>query len=131
MIEKFARADRFAASTGIILVESGEGYAKAKVTLNETHLNSVGTVHGGLLFTLADFVFAVACNSYGTIAVAINASISYFRAVKHGILFATAKEISLQRKLSDYLIEIKDEEEHLIALFQGKAYRKKEAYEVK
>jgi acyl-CoA thioesterase len=126
MIDKFARADKFAEFNGIKLIEAGEGFAKANIKIEDKHLNSVGTVHGGLLFTLADFVFAVACNSYGTITVAINASISYFRAVKEGILTASAREVSIQRKLSNYLIEIKDEENNLIALFQGMAYRKKE-----
>ncbi|MBN2532004.1 MAG: hotdog fold thioesterase [Spirochaetales bacterium] len=128
MIDQFARADKFAEFTGIEFIEAGEGFARAKVKLEDKHLNSVGTVHGGLLFTLADYVFAIACNSYGTIAVAINASISYFRAVKEGVLTASAREVSIQRKLSHYLIEIKDEGNNLIALFQGMAYRKKETY---
>jgi acyl-CoA thioesterase len=127
-IERFGSADRFAARTGIRLIEAGDGYAKATLDITEDHLNSVGTVHGGVLFTLADFVFAVACNSYGTIAVAINASISYFKAVTEGTLTAAAKEVSLQRKLSTYVIEVRDRENTLVALFQGMAYRKKEEH---
>jgi acyl-CoA thioesterase len=128
IIDQFARADRFAARTGIQLIEAGDGYAKAALDITEEHLNSVGTAHGGVLFTLADFVFAVACNSYGTVAVAVNASISYFKAVTQGTLTATAKEISLQRKLSTYMIEVRDTENTLVALFQGMAYRKKEEH---
>ncbi len=41
------------------------------------HLNGAKTVHGGAIFTLADFALAVASNSHGSLAMAINASISY------------------------------------------------------
>jgi acyl-CoA thioesterase len=46
--------------------------------INETHLNAVGVVQGGAIFTLADFAFAVASNSRGKIALAINAEIYPF-----------------------------------------------------
>ncbi|MBN1698507.1 MAG: hotdog fold thioesterase [Spirochaetales bacterium] len=126
-INRFASADNFAARTGIRLIEADEGYAKASMDITKDHLNSAGTVHGGVLFTLADFVFAVACNSYGTVAVAVHASISYFKAVTEGTLSATAREVSLSRKLSSYTIEVKDSGGGLVALFQGMAYRKKDA----
>jgi len=128
MIQKFAEADKFADFIGVKLIEAGAGYAKAKLEINNNHLNSMGTVHGGVLFSLADFVFATACNSYGTIAVAINASISYFNAISNGIITATAKEISKHPKLSTYLIEIRNEANELIAMFQGMSYRKKEQH---
>jgi acyl-CoA thioesterase len=90
------------------------------------HLNSAGTVHGGALFSLADAVFSIASNSHGTLAMAINVSISYFKAVRRGTLHATAEEVSLNPKLATYVIKIEDEEMQLIALFQGTVYRKKD-----
>ena len=52
--------------------------------ISDIHLNSIGTVHGGALFTLADFTFALAANSHGIVTVAINANISYLKAVTEG-----------------------------------------------
>jgi acyl-CoA thioesterase len=50
---------------------AGHGRAQAKMTLQPHHCNALGTVHGGAIFTLADFAFAAASNSHGTVAVAL------------------------------------------------------------
>lgn len=123
---KHFNKDQFAKKSGIILVKASPGYAKAKMEICETHHNSVGIVHGGAIFTLADFAFAVASNSHGKIALAINTEIAFFKASSVGTLTAEAKEISLNNKLGTYLVEIHNEKQECIAHFKGTAYRKKE-----
>lgn len=118
--------DAFAKSAGIVLTEARPGYAVARMTVTGTHLNSVGTLHGGAMFTLADFVFAVASNTHGKVALAIQTEISFFKAVTSGTLTATAMEISLHEKLGTYLVEIRDESGEMIAHFKGTVYRKNE-----
>ena len=125
-IRKFFKKDRFAESLGIELLEVSEGGAKTKMDIKDEHLNGIGTVHGGALFTLADFTFAVAANSHGNVTVAINANISYMKAISGGTLTSEAREISLNPKLATYTIDITDEDGELIAIFQGLAYRKRE-----
>ena len=120
----FAANDRFAQFLGIELLEASPGRAKAKLVIKEHHLNSFKTVHGGALFSLADFVFAVAANAHGTVAMAINVSISYLKAVTGGTLFAEADEISLNPKLGTYAVRVTDETGDLVATFQGMTYRK-------
>ena len=118
--------DQFAKSNGIKLIEASPGYAKASMEVTENHHNSVGIVHGGAMFTLADFAFAVASNSHGRVALAIDAEISFFKAVSIGTLTAVAKEISLNNKLGTYLVELINEKEESIAHFKGTVYRKKD-----
>jgi acyl-CoA thioesterase len=118
--------DQFAKHNGIQLLEALPGYAKACMEIREFHLNSVGVLHGGALFTLADFTFAVASNAHGRVALAIDAEISFFKAIQSGVLTATAREISLNNKLGTYLIDIFNEKEELIANFKGTVYRKNE-----
>jgi acyl-CoA thioesterase len=118
--------DAFAKSAGIILIEASPGYAVAQMEVTGKHLNSVGTLHGGAMFTLADFTFAVASNAHGKLALAIHTEISFFKAVRTGTLKAVAREISLHEKLGTYLVEIIDDEGVLIAHFKGTAYRKNE-----
>ena len=125
-IEAFFQKDKFAELTGIKLLDVSEGRAKAMLEITDNHLNSAGTVHGGVIFTLADFAFEVASNSYGTLAVAINAQISFFKAVSAGVLYAEAKELSLHPKLASYTIDVTNETGELIASFQGMVYRKKD-----
>ena len=118
--------DRYAKLTGIELVEVAEGRAKARLQISENHLNGVGITHGGAIFTLADFVFAAASNSHRTVAVAINASISYLKAVFTGTLVAEAREVAINPKLASYTVEVRDESDDLVAIFQGMVYRKRD-----
>lgn len=129
-MEEYFKKDNYADLTGIKLLEISEGRARAMLEINENHLNSAGTVHGGAIFTLADFTFAVAAHSHGTVAAAINSSISFFKAASAGILFANAREISCHPKLASYIIDITNEENELIATFQGMVYRKKDKLKI-
>ena len=123
-LKQFLNDDKFALHAGIELLDVKSGTAKVKMEVKPFHINGVGLVHGGALFTLADFAFAAAANSHEEMAVAINASISYVKGVKAGTLYAEAEEISNSRKISTYSIKITDASGQLIALFQGMAYKK-------
>jgi acyl-CoA thioesterase len=73
-LKRYFKRDLFAHHVGIELIEAHNGYAKASLAIKEHHLNGVGRVHGGVIFTLADLAFAAASNSQGRVAVAISAS---------------------------------------------------------
>ncbi len=125
-LKKFVNRDNFAKHLGIEMLEYSKGRAKARMEIKSHHLNSAGMLHGGAIFSLADAVFSVASNSHGTLAVAINVSISFFKAMKNGVLIAEGREVSYNPKLATYLIDVKDEAGNAIALFHGTVYRKKE-----
>jgi acyl-CoA thioesterase len=129
VLKRFAENDTFAASIGIRTTGFGEGTARCEMEITAKHLNSAGIVHGGVVFSLADAAFSVASNSHGTLAVAIETSISYFKAKREGRLIAEAKESSRNPRLATYLIEVRDEANELIALFKGTVYRKRETLE--
>ncbi len=128
-ITALMRRDAFAKHLGIELVEVAPGRAKVKMTFGDEHKNSVGMVHGGVMFTVADYAFAVACNSYGTLALAIDCHISYLRPPEGDTLVAEATEVSKSRRLGTYSISVSDGEGNLVAMFQGMAYRKDTALE--
>jgi acyl-CoA thioesterase len=125
-LRKFFDRDQFARLAGIELLELQPGRATARMTLRPTHWNGIDVAHGGAIFTLADFVFAAASNSHGTVAVAINVSISFLKAARTGTLTAEAREVAKNFKLGSYQVEVKDEQGELIAIFQGMAYRKQD-----
>jgi acyl-CoA thioesterase len=116
--------DLFARHAGLELVSLEPGRATVRMLLQPFHRNGLGGVHGGAIFTLADFAFAAASNSHGPLAVAINVSITFLKAATTGVLVAEAREIALNPKLGTYTVEVKDEQGNLVALFQGLAYRK-------
>ncbi len=125
-VRNFFKNDTFADHVGIELLEVSEGRAKAKMEIKEHHLNGIDIAHGGAIFSLADLVFAVASNSHKTIALGINASISYLKAAASGTLIAEAKEVSLNPKLATYEVRVTDETDDIIAIFLGTVYRKKD-----
>ncbi len=125
-IKKFFKRDRLAEYLGIELVDVSIGNAVAKMEVKNEHLNGIGTVHGGAIFTLADFAFAVAANSHGRVTVAINVSITFMKATTSGTLTAIAKEVSLNPKIASYTVNIINDDDELIAIFQGLAYRKRD-----
>ena len=125
-IVRCLKNDRFAARNDIELLEVRPGFARAKMTVQPHHWNGLGTVQGGAIFTLADFAFAAASNSHGTVAVAVNVSISFLQAGREGQLWAEAREISRNPKLGTYTVEVRNDAGELIALFQGMAYRKQD-----
>ena len=121
---QFFVKDAYAQAAGIELVDTGDGRAAVKMHIEDRHKNSHGTVHGGAIFTLADTAFALASNSHGVPAAAINAHISFVRSATSGTLFARAEEFSINPKIATYTVTVTDDAGEKIAIFQGMVYRK-------
>lgn len=121
------RNDQFAKHLGIEILKAGDGYAVTELVLNVNHLNGVGRVQGGVIFTLADYAFAVAANSDGCPTVGMNANITYFKAPTGKKIRAEAKEITKQKRISGYQVTVFDEDGSLVASFSGLGYRKSNA----
>lgn len=122
--ENYFKKDNFIVNVGIELLEISPGYAKAKLEIEEKHLNALKTVQGGALFTLADIAFGAAINAHGNVAVLINANMSFVKAAKKGTLIAEAKETSISPKIATYNVDITDDNGDIIAIYQGMCYRK-------
>jgi len=117
--------DPFARQLGTEVVEIRPGYAKARLKMNDNLLNFVKIPHGAVVFAVADQAFAAAANSRGTVAVALNVSITFLAAAcPDATLVAEAEEISCGRRTASYQIRVRDEEGKTIATFQGLVYRK-------
>lgn len=125
-VRRVLAGDRWAAVAGARLVEVREGYARVTMRLRRDHMNGVGVAQGGAVFTLADYAFAVASNSHGTVAVALDTSITFIRAASRGVLTAEAREESVSRRVSVCTVRVTDEEGRVVALFRGTAFRKDE-----
>jgi acyl-CoA thioesterase len=116
--------DAWAQEAGIELIQVSAGRSKLRMRIAGWHKNSHGTVHGGAIFTLADTAFALASNSHGVPAAAINAHISYVKSATAGTLFAEAEEFSVSPRIATYTVTVTDDAGEKIAIFQGMAYRK-------
>lgn len=125
-LEQILKNDRFALHNHIRIVSIGIGTAMAEMDVSERHLNGVNIIQGGALFTLADFAFAAASNSHGRIAVATNASITFFKGISSGKLTAYAKELNSGKTLAHYSVDILDQQGNKIAYFTAAAFLKGE-----
>jgi acyl-CoA thioesterase len=115
----------FARKLGLRLVEVKEGFARVEMDVAEDMANVFGMVHGGAIFSLMDEAFQVACNSHGSMAVALNISISFHAAPNMGCrLIAEAHEIHRTSRTGHYAIRVTDDTGRLIASCQALAYRK-------
>lgn len=105
------------ATTGIVIDEVGENYAKCSLKINESHFNAANSVMGGVMYTMADFAFAVAANhSSTTNTVTTVSQISYLCAPKGDTLFAEAKLIKDGSKVCFYEVTVTDNLENTVAI---------------
>lgn len=117
--------DALAKHLGITLIEIKPGYAKATLKVTPELLNGAGLTHGSTVFALADIVFAAASNSHGSLALALNVSINFLKATTEGaVLTAVAREEKVTRKTGLYRLEVRDENDDLVALANGTVFIK-------
>ena len=107
---EFFKGDRYAVeATGIEICEVGEKYAKCSLKIESRHRNAVGGVMGGVPFTLADFVFAVATNfKSDTVTVTAVSHICYLGTAKGDTLYGESRLIKDGRTACHYEISITD-----------------------
>jgi acyl-CoA thioesterase len=124
LIIKFFENDKFAALCGAKLIDVEQGKAVARLNISPMHINAAGGVQGGAIFTLCDFAFAAATNSYGSLTVGVSSSIQYFSQPKGQYIMAIAGETFRGRKLCGCTVDVFDEDGTIIARFMGTGYIK-------
>ena len=108
--------DRFAKDNGIRITEIREGYAEAVLEADpDRHLNGLGVVQGGVLYTLADLAFAGAINSYGVKAIGMNSTIHYMRPGTGTSFHATARVLHHGKRTGVFSVEVFDSRNRLLA----------------
>jgi acyl-CoA thioesterase len=107
----FFVADRYATEvTGIEIIAVGEHWAKCELKIDSRHKNAVGHVMGGVIFTMADFVFAVATNfDAPSPTVTVTSNIAYLASPRGNILYGEAKLLKDGRRNCCYEITITDD----------------------
>ena len=115
----------FAQALNMELVELELGYSAVEMTYDPSTMNNIyGRAHGGAIFGLIDEAFEAAGQTEGTVAVALNVSVTYVSSPKAGQrLRAEAREVSRTKKTAGFDIKVADKDGNLIATCQALAYR--------
>jgi acyl-CoA thioesterase len=124
IVDAMLEKDEFTKWLGLKIDKIETGYCKLHFTIKKEMLNGFNTVHGGIVFSASDSALAFAANSYGSIAVALDVSITFTKpAVEGDVLYIEAKEIHLGNKTGLYDIKTTNSDKKLVAFFKGTVYR--------
>jgi acyl-CoA thioesterase len=120
--EAMFKNDYMAQHMGIKITQIAPGFATGTMTITKEMLNGHGMTHGGATFSLADTVFAYACNTYNKNTVASGCDITYSGPSHEGdVLTAVANETLLMGRSGIYDITISKQDGTVVALFRGRS----------
>ncbi|MBQ8395295.1 MAG: hotdog fold thioesterase [Clostridia bacterium] len=92
LTRKFFEKDGYVRLSGIEIVKIADDEVTVRAKIKEEHLNANGAVQGGMLYTLADFAFAVLGNHLHPMTVTQGGHIHYLRPAITDEVTATATE---------------------------------------
>jgi acyl-CoA thioesterase len=105
---------------GIVIEEARAGSARLSMMIRSDMLNGHGTVHGGIVFALADTAFAYVCNGRNERTVAAQASIVFLGSAGEGErLVADAEELATSGRSGVTRVAVRTSDGRPIAEFTG------------
>jgi acyl-CoA thioesterase len=116
------RKDAFAKLLGIQILAVRPGYSKVQMKVTRHHLNGLGSIQGGVLFTLADYAFAAASNTPGFTTVGINSNISFYERPEGDTLEAECKALSRKKRITGYQVSVRDKRRTVVAHMNALGY---------
>ncbi|MGI8666830.1 MAG: hydroxyphenylacetyl-CoA thioesterase PaaI [Jatrophihabitans sp.] len=115
-------ADAASAALGIRALSVGPGRAELSMPVTAAMLNGHQIGHGGIIFSLADTAFAVACNSYNRNTVAAGCDIDFVEPVRAGDeLRAVALERYRRGRTGLYDVTVRRADGAVVAEMRGRS----------
>lgn len=101
---------------GFVTTDVSDGYARGEIELNEMHGNPIGSVHGGVLFAMADTVGGIAATTKGSSCTTVSGNISYLNpAIGCRKLIGEGRVKKAGHNLAVVDVDIMDENNRIIA----------------
>lgn len=117
------RRDRASAALGMVVERDAPGEAIVSMRVRDDMTNGFAITHGGLVFTLADTAFAMACNEDEDVTVAAGADIVFLKATAAGqTLTAHARRRAVSGRNGLYDVTVTDEAGDVVAEFRGRSF---------
>ncbi|WP_206436365.1 hotdog fold thioesterase [Corynebacterium hylobatis] len=118
-VTEMLEADQSRERLGIWGTEVGQGQATAHLTVESDMINGIEVIHGGFVFSLADYAFACAANSVLSRVATVDAQISFLSPARAGEILVAEAVVSFsggRRIIVDVTVR---SGERTIALFRG------------
>ncbi len=120
--------DRASAMLGMVVVRDEPGEAVVTMVVREDMTNGFAITHGGLVFTLADTAFAMACNEDDAVTVSAGADITFLKSTRAGqTLTATARRRARSGRTGVYDVTVTDDAGESVAEFRGRSVTRRDA----
>ena len=103
--------------TGCVIREIRPDYARCTMNIEPKHMNTLGVVMGGAVFTLADFAFGVCANFDKDVYVTASADSHFLAAAKGKTLISEAREVRAGRRTCLYSVTVTDDVGTQVAYF--------------
>jgi acyl-CoA thioesterase len=121
-VESMMTSDAASRALGITLLDYGDGWARASLTVTADMVNGHGICHGGMIFSLADTTFACACNSWGPVTVAAGADIVFVAPARLGDVLVAECRVRARYGRSGVYDAAVTRDGDLIAEFRGRSH---------
>lgn len=115
-VKAYFAKDAFAKQTGIQIDTVETGFARCSLLITPMHLNAEGHVMGGVLFTLADFTFAVAANYEQPTTVTLSSQITFLSPPRGAKLVAEANCVRQGHSTCYYQVCVYDENDSIVTV---------------
>ena len=120
-------ADSASAMLGVQLEHLDLGRARVSMVVRADMVNGHDMCHGGLIASLADSAFALACNSHGPVTVAAGFTVDFVVPGRLGqTLYADACEVSRRGRSGIYDVTVRADDPEageVVAQFRGRSRR--------
>lgn len=129
IVNEMLETDTYSNWLGIRILEVEAGYCKLSMQVRADMLNGHGIIHGGISYAISDSALAFASNSRGQKCVSIETDIAHIAPIfLDDELTVTCSEIQVGRSLGRYESRVYNQNQKLVARFNGTVFRKEETW---
>jgi acyl-CoA thioesterase len=115
-------ANRFCDLIGLQFTEMEKGFCRTELKITGSHLNPYGTLHGGVVYSMADTGMGGALSTLlekdercSTLEIKIN----YLKSMRSGTLICNTKVLQKGKNIAFLESVVKNPEDHLVATATG------------
>lgn len=124
-LKKAFALDGFVAHNGMEIVSVDGDRSVVRADVKDRAINAAGSVHGGMLFSIADFAFAVLANYLHPVTVTQSASISYIASCADtAYITAESREIAVYRHNCVHEVTVYDDKGRVVCVAQMNGFIK-------